>query len=94
MQNNLQEFRFYIDKKVTMWIREHHIIDAENEEIAQKIMIDNFKKDNTDNSFFDQTELHETQEFITIEENSNNATQELYTKNGVYLINDKGETEI
>ncbi len=34
-----QEFDFYIDRKITIWVREHHTIEAENEEAAKKEMI-------------------------------------------------------
>jgi hypothetical protein len=37
-----QDFGFYVDKKVTVWIREHHHIKAESYEAARNEMIEAF----------------------------------------------------
>ena len=38
----MAKFDFYLDRKVTAWMREHHLIEAETAEEARQKMIDNF----------------------------------------------------
>jgi len=36
-----QDYQFFVSQKVTMWIKEKHIIEAESKEQAIKIMLEN-----------------------------------------------------
>ena len=38
-----EKFDFYLDRKVTIWVREQHSIEAESKEEAKKEMIEAFK---------------------------------------------------
>ena len=65
-----KEFEFYIDKQVTIWERERHLIDAENEDEAKKIMEENFKKEKTDETFIESEFLYDTYGDFTTENDS------------------------
>lgn len=74
----MQQFEFYLDKKVTQWYREMHYVEAETLEDAKKIMIENFADGNTDETFDHQSQIDDTWEDMTYKENGDNPTQELY----------------
>jgi len=73
-----QTFDFYIDRKVTIWIREQHSIEAESEEEAEKEMIARFKTDEIYDTFVEQEYLIDTIEEMETGDNSGNPTCELY----------------
>ena len=73
-----KEFEFYIDKQVTIWERERHLIDAESEEEAKKIMEENFKKEKTDETFIESEFLYDTYGDFTTENDKNHPTKVLY----------------
>lgn len=54
------KFRFNLERKITMWVREHHEIEAETKEQAEAIMLNNIEEDETDTSFIVQEEMFET----------------------------------
>jgi len=56
-----QEFDFYIDRKITIWVREQHTIEAENEETAKKEMIESFRDNMCSESFREQEHLYDTE---------------------------------
>ena len=41
----MQEFEFYLDKKITTWLREKHFVKAKTKKEAIEIMKQSFKKD-------------------------------------------------
>ncbi len=73
------KFKFQLERKVTMWVREWHEVEAETEQEAEAIMVNNAKKGKTDETFLFRNEMEET---IT-----DTDVYEIY-KNGVELIHD------
>lgn len=73
------KFKFQLEKKVTMWVKEFHEVEAETEQEAEAIMVKNAQEGKTDETFLLQDEMHET---IT-----DTDVYEIY-KNGVELIHD------
>jgi hypothetical protein len=76
----MEKYKFYIDKKITVWVREFHQIEAASLEDATKKMTQSFHEDVCDSSdtFVEQETLYETMEYITTDENLGIATAELY----------------
>ncbi len=80
MNNENELFTFYIDRKVTVWVRETHRVDAETYEEAEKQMIETFKEDNQCSETFDyQDYLYDTIEYLESGDNDGNPTVELYS---------------
>ena len=73
------KFEFKLERKVTMWVKEWHEVEAETEQEAEAIMVKNAKEGKTDETFLLQDEMHET---IT-----DTGVYEIY-KNGIELIHD------
>lgn len=73
------KFKFQLEKKVTMWVREWHEVEAETEQEAEVIMVSNTQEGKTDKTFLFRDEMHET---IT-----DTDVYEIY-KNGIDLIHD------
>lgn len=76
------EFLFNIDRKCTIWVREHHHIDAETYEQAREKMIARFRQGETDNTFYGQDFENDTLEDILITENNGWPTAELLNHEG------------
>lgn len=78
--NEKESFTFYIDRKVTIWIRETHEVEAETYEEAETQMIESFKQDNEcDETFVEQETLYDTIERLQPVDNYGNPTIELYS---------------
>lgn len=71
---------FYVDRKVTIWVRERHQVEAETYEEAEKQMIESFKDNSYDNTFVEQDWLYDTQEDLEPVENNGFATIEMYSE--------------
>ena len=82
-----QEFDFYIDRKITIWVREHHTIEAENEEAAKKEMIESFNDNMCSESFNEQEHLYDTENFMEPGENGGQPTAELFYKDDLLTTN-------
>jgi hypothetical protein len=78
--NEKESFTFYIDRKVTIWIRETHEVEAETYEEAEKQMIESFKDNSYDNTFVEPDWLYDTQEDLEPVENNGFATIEMYSE--------------
>ena len=77
MSNNKQVFRFYTDEKMTVWFRKYFEVESENYDDAVKEAIRQSKEDDYDDySMWEQQD--DTLEGMTVEQNNNNSTQELY----------------
>lgn len=82
------KFKFYIDRKVSGWQRDHYELEAENYEEAVSKMMEEFdEQEFPDESFNETSELYETYEDMTPEENFNFATKELYYKDEIIKDN-------
>lgn len=83
----MEKFEFHLDKKVTMWYREYHYIEANSLQEAQKKIIDLFADDCMYETFNYQEALDDTWEDITPKENDENPTAELWCEeSGMLLI--------
>jgi hypothetical protein len=75
-----QDFRFYIDRKVTIWVREHHHIEAESYEAARMEMMEAFHDNLCSETFSEQEWLYETEETIEPGDNGGASTIELLSE--------------
>ena len=82
-----QEFDFYIDRKITIWVREQHTIEAENEEAAKKEMIQSFHDNMCSESFDEQEHLYETETFMEPSDNDGQPTAELFYNDNLLTTN-------
>jgi hypothetical protein len=75
----MEKFEFYLDRKITNWVREHHTIEAEDFESAKKQMIEDFydTEFNCGETFHYQEHFAATDEYMTPEENGGSPTAEL-----------------
>ena len=75
---NQKQFNFYLDKKVIVWVREIHSIEAENYEVAKNKMIGSFQENLCAETFVQQDFLYKNSEdFVDPENNNGEATIEL-----------------
>lgn len=72
------EFDFYIDRKMTVWVREQHSIQAETLEEATNKMIEKFKNNDLDETFYEQETLYDTMVEMEPGDNGGNPTAELF----------------
>lgn len=72
----MAKYSFYIDTKVTTWLRSYRSIEADSEKEAMEIAKGIFK-DDTGQGEFELETLDDTQESISVEDNSGFATVEL-----------------
>jgi hypothetical protein len=76
----MKTFDFYLDTKVTTWYRTPFSIMANSEEDAKQLAIDFVKND--DHSEYSWEQIDDTIDELSIEENDNQSTEELYTQSG------------
>jgi hypothetical protein len=76
-----EHFAFYVDRKVTVWIREAHNIQAESYEVARKEMIEAFHDNLCSETFSEQEHLYDTEEIMEPGDNRGEATIELISDN-------------
>lgn len=72
-----EEFEFYVDKKVTVWIREKHCIKAQTFEEAKALMVEAFHTDLCSETFETQEHLYDTEDIMEPGDNGGQATIEL-----------------
>lgn len=75
-------FEFNIDRKCTIWVREFHSIDAETYEQARERMIDRFRNDGTDATFYGQEIQIDSLEDLSVKDNDGWPTAELINYEG------------
>ena len=84
----MESFEFYLDQKVTTWMRTPFTVEAESEEIARQKAIEFVRQGGTDLLGWD--EVMDTKEVMSVEENGGESTEEIFTYDGV-LINSNSE---
>lgn len=82
----MQTFKFNIDRKCTIWAREHHEIQASTYEEAEHIMKRCFEDDDTCGTFIEQEFLYDTIQDMTIEDNFFEQTAELINEEGNAIL--------
>lgn len=75
-------FLFNIDRKCTIWVREEHYIEAEDYLQARSIMIEKFRKENTDSTFYGQDIQIDTLEDLPVADNDGWPTAVLMNHEG------------
>lgn len=81
-----QEFDFYIDRKVTMWVREYHIVEADNLDEAKTKMINSFKNNDYDDTFDERESLYDTERYMDPGDNGGESTAELFFRDTDELL--------
>lgn len=74
----MKQFNFYIDRKNTVWEREHYVVPAETLKEAKQWMINNW--DGGEDYFEDAETLYDTLEPMSPEENNGQQTVEIYSE--------------
>jgi hypothetical protein len=74
----MEQYRFFIDRKVTSWVREWHEVEAESLEAAKKEMIEAFHDNMCVETFDEQEYLEGTEDYMEPGDNGGNCTAELY----------------
>ena len=85
----MKTFNFNLDQKVTTWYRTEFEVEAESLEEAKEKAIELYQKDELDDFGWEQ--LVGTQEIMTIDDNGNFATAEIYTDNGDLIFENTKE---
>lgn len=73
----MENFDFYIDRKVSIWVREFHSIEAKSLEEAKEKMIEEFDSGHGD-YLCDREEFWDTYTELTPSQNGGRPTAELY----------------
>ena len=76
----METFEFYLDTKVTTWMRTKFEFEAENEEESKLKAIEFHKQSNTSSIGWD--EIMDTQEIMSVNENGGEPTEELFDESG------------
>jgi formylmethanofuran dehydrogenase subunit E len=87
----MKEFNFYLDQKVTTWYRTNFEVEAETLEEAKKKAIQLYKEDELNEFTWEQ--IDDTyNEVMTIEDNGNCSTAEIYTDDGTMIFDNTKES--
>jgi hypothetical protein len=81
-----QTFDFFIDRKITTWVREFHQLEAESLDDAKAEMAARFHDNLCVDTFDEQETLFDTEEYLEPGDNGGNPTAELYSEDDGQLI--------
>lgn len=87
----MKNYKYYIDKKNTIWIREYYDIEAKNQKEADKIAKTIFKENE---DFFEPSEyetLYDTTEEMSLADNGGFSTKELFRDKDNKMLLHNGE---
>lgn len=75
----MQSYKFYVDRKVTIWVRDTHSVDAETLEKAKALMIECMDQGLyvCDKYYVESMHMSETEEDMDKENNGDQPTWEL-----------------
>jgi len=78
----MPKFNFYFDKKISSWYRSLFQIEGDTYEDAEKKVKEMFDKgrleeQNEEDGFVEERTEHDFDEFLTVEDNGGNHTEEL-----------------
>ena len=86
----MKTFNFYLDQKVTTWYRTDFEVEAETLEEAKQKAIQLYKEDELNE--FTWERIDDTyNEVMTIEDNGNCSTAEIYTDDGKIIFENSEE---
>lgn len=86
----MEKFNFYLDQKVTTWMRTNFSVEGESREVARQMAVDFVKEGNT--SELPWEEVMDTKELMSLKENDGMSTEEIFEEDGTYVYingNDK-----
>ena len=86
----MEIFNFNLDQKVTTWYRTEFEVEAESLEEAKQKAIQLYKQDELDEFTWEQ--IDGTEEIMTIEDNGNCSTAEIYTDDGAMIFDNTKES--
>jgi hypothetical protein len=88
----MEKFNFYLDQKVTTWMRTEFSVEGESREVARQMAVDFVKKGNT--SELPWEEVMDTKEIMFLKDNGGMSTEEIFEEDGTYVyVNGKDEDE-
>lgn len=79
----MEKFNFYLDQKVTTWMRTNFSVEGETLEIARQNAVDFVKEGNTSELPWD--EVMDTKEVMSVEDNGGFSTEEIFEEDGTYV---------
>jgi nicotinate-nucleotide pyrophosphorylase len=85
----MENFYFNLDQKVTTWYRTNFEVEAETLEEAKQKAIQLYESGKLDNISWEQ--IDDTIEIMTIENNGNCSTAEIYTDDGAIIFENTKE---
>ena len=74
----MKNYKFHIERKVTVWMREYHEFKADSLEEAKKQMIELFRKNIWYDTILDVETVYDTEQELKPSQNDGLATAELY----------------
>jgi hypothetical protein len=95
----MQHFNFYVDRKITTWMRERHDIMAESKEEAIKLILAEWNDNECEgDTFIEQERMYDTDTPMDLEDNNGNPTCELYFNDEItgdeLIIDNLNNTEL
>lgn len=79
----METFNFYLDQKVTTWMRTNFSVEGESLEVARQKAVDFVKEGNTSELPWD--EIMDTKELMSIKDNGGMSTEEIFEEDGTYV---------
>lgn len=88
----MAQFNFYLDQKVTTWMRTNFSVEGDDIEVARQKAVDFVKSGNT--SELPWEEVMDTKEVMSLDENGGMSTEEIFEEDGTYVyVNGKDHDE-
>ena len=88
----MEKFNFYLDQKVTTWMRTEFSVEGESREVARQMAVDFVKEGNT--SELPWEEVMDTKELMSLKDNDGMSTEEIFEEDGTYVyVNGRDEDE-
>jgi hypothetical protein len=80
---SIKTFNFYLDQKVTTWMRTEFSVEGVSREVARQMAVDFVKEGNTSEIPWD--EIMDTKEVMSLEDNGGFSTEEIFEEDGTYV---------
>ena len=80
---SIKTFNFYLDQKVTTWMRTEFSVEGESREVARQMAVDFVKEGNT--SSLPWEEVMDTKELMSLKDNDGMSTEEIFEEDGTYV---------
>jgi hypothetical protein len=80
---SIKTFNFYLDQKVTTWMRTNFSVEGESREVARQMAVNFVKEGNTSEIPWD--EVMDTKELMSLKDNDGMSTEEIFEEDGTYV---------